>query len=333
LRPRLHTRFVLKAKSAFVSAIEVYNRPSFEYREETFAILATNAWEILLKARILQLNGESLRSIRVYENKRTRAGTASRRKILKKNRSGTAMTLSMTECINALGPNATTAINASLRQNIEALIEIRDAATHFIHASEALKRQTFAIAAASVKNFVEAAREWFNTDMSREISLTLPLAFLSGKQVLSSVVVSNEEGKLIEHLASLVAESADTNGNYHVALNVDVKFERSRLDSATKVRVTNDPNAVKVVLTEENIRDRYPWDYGNLTQQLTNRYSDFVANQRYHSLRKALANDPKFARERYLDPGNAKSPKKTFFNPNIVNEFDKHYQLATVPVA
>jgi hypothetical protein len=33
----------------------------------------------------------------------------------------------------------------------------------------------------------------------------------------------------------------------------------------------------------------------------------------------------KFGIYRYLDPGNPKSSKKPFFDPNIVTEFDKHY--------
>jgi hypothetical protein len=46
-------RFLQKAESALLSSIEVYNRPTFAYREETFAILALNAWELLLKAKLL----------------------------------------------------------------------------------------------------------------------------------------------------------------------------------------------------------------------------------------------------------------------------------------
>jgi hypothetical protein len=33
-----------------VAAIEIYNKPRFEYRDEVFAILLLNAWELLLKA-------------------------------------------------------------------------------------------------------------------------------------------------------------------------------------------------------------------------------------------------------------------------------------------
>ena len=34
-----------------IAAIEVYNKPDFLYRGETFSILAINSWELLLKAK------------------------------------------------------------------------------------------------------------------------------------------------------------------------------------------------------------------------------------------------------------------------------------------
>ena len=40
MRPPTHLRFVEKAAAAMTAAIEVYNKPAFSYREETFAILA-----------------------------------------------------------------------------------------------------------------------------------------------------------------------------------------------------------------------------------------------------------------------------------------------------
>jgi len=52
-----------KSISACITAIEVYNKPDFKFREESFSILMINAWELLLKARILSLNGDDKSSI------------------------------------------------------------------------------------------------------------------------------------------------------------------------------------------------------------------------------------------------------------------------------
>ena len=46
---------LLVAKSR--SAVESYDRASSLYREETFAILMINAWELLLKARVILVDG------------------------------------------------------------------------------------------------------------------------------------------------------------------------------------------------------------------------------------------------------------------------------------
>ena len=58
------------------AAIEIYKKPSFRYREETFSILMLNAWQLLLKARILKENKNHLRSIKIWETRKTNSGGA-----------------------------------------------------------------------------------------------------------------------------------------------------------------------------------------------------------------------------------------------------------------
>ena len=50
----------LAAKGAMLAAVEIYNKTVFEYREETFCVLMSNAWEVLLKAEILRHADERL---------------------------------------------------------------------------------------------------------------------------------------------------------------------------------------------------------------------------------------------------------------------------------
>lgn len=58
-----------RAIVAMVAAIDVYNKPNFPYRAESFTILALNAWELLLKARWLALHSNQLSSLYVRKNK------------------------------------------------------------------------------------------------------------------------------------------------------------------------------------------------------------------------------------------------------------------------
>ena len=61
-----------KSVQADLSAIEVYNKPDFKYREESFSILMVNAWELLLKAKVLKDNNNRLESIYVIDPSQTK---------------------------------------------------------------------------------------------------------------------------------------------------------------------------------------------------------------------------------------------------------------------
>ena len=41
-----------RAIAATISAIEIYNKPDFLYREEAFAVLAINGWELLAQGEM-----------------------------------------------------------------------------------------------------------------------------------------------------------------------------------------------------------------------------------------------------------------------------------------
>lgn len=328
MAPRqLYFRFVDKAASALVTAVETYNKPSYEYREETFALLALNAWELLLKARLLQLNASDVRCLYVYASRKTKAGKPSKKKYVERNPSKTAKTASLYGCINKLESYPASNLAVEIRKNLLALAEIRDTAAHYIAASPVLRIQILGIAVASVKNFVLLAKAWFEIDFAERLSLVLPLAFLSPGTTVESVTVTTGEGQLIEYLKQLAQSVPQDATAYDVAVKVDVRLKRSNLTSATKVQVVNDPNATAVTLTEEDILQAYPWTYDHLCKQLANRYADFSMNQKYHRLRKSLSTDSRFTWIRHLDPRSPKSGRKEFFSPSMLQEFDKHYAL------
>ena len=77
-----------------IAAIEVYNKPDFLYRGETFAILAINSWELLLKSKWLSNHKNNMRSLYVMETVKNKDGSNSRRKKVKITRSGNPFALS-----------------------------------------------------------------------------------------------------------------------------------------------------------------------------------------------------------------------------------------------
>lgn len=323
MKPALSARMVTKAQAAMTSAVEVYNRPSFAYREETFAILALNAWELLLKAKVVKEGGNKARAIWAFENKTLKSGQKSKKASVIKNRTGNPMTIGIKGCMNTLIEKKKP-LDADIAANIEALTAIRDNATHYFSASPNLAKRTSELSGATVRNFVNVARDWFGLDFTKHFSLGLPLAFVSGK---IETVVTGGEKKLVDYLDTLIGTQS-TSAEFAVALRLEMKFEKAASADAVKVQWSKDPDAVKVNLSEEDVLQNFPWEYRELTDRLKSRYDDFIENPVYHAHRKPLELNPKLAKVRLLNPKNAKSGRKVYYNPNILAEFDKHYTKA-----
>lgn len=324
MRPPVHLKFVEKASAAMTSAVEVYNKPSFVYREETFAILAINAWELLLKAKVLKDATNDLKSIRVYEARKTKVGKFSKKLYLKRNRAGNPHTISLAACISLLD-NSTAKLAEEVKGNLFALIAVRDNSVHYVTASPVLAKQVQEIASASVTNLVVAAKAWFAADLSSSLNLVLPISFVTPAKEAESVVVSSDESRLISHLQELASSGSNESSPYAVAVRLQVKLEKSNLSTASKVQITKDTDAVKVTLSEEDIRHKYPWDYKELCRRLSERYRDFRQDAKFREIRKPLLLDERFTKSRFLDPGNLKSPKKDFYSAGILPIFDLQY--------
>lgn len=91
----------------------------------------------------------------------------------------------------------------------------------------------------------------------------------------------------------------------------------------TAIRITEDPSALAV--KEETILKEYPLDYPSLVEILRRRYKNFVANPRFHTIRKPFLKNIKYCRTRYLDPKTQTGGKKDFYSKKIITEFDKYY--------
>jgi len=325
MRPPLHQRFVDKAAAAITAAVEIYNKPAFLYREETFAILALNAWELLLKAKVLKDANNAIASLRVYETRPTKAGVKSQKKFLKRNRAGNPQSIALGACITRLDETPASKLPKEVKANLDALVEIRDNSVHFITASATLARQAQELAAACIRNFILLAKGWFSKDFASILNLVLPLSFVAPAQDVGAVVVSADESRLIEHLKTLAQEVGDGDGDYAVAIRLQVKLEKSALANASRVQVSKDADAIKVKLAEQDIKEKYPWTYDELCKRMTARYSDFKMNNAFHALRKPLLDDEKYAKIRYLDLDNTAGQKKPYFNANILQVFDQHY--------
>jgi hypothetical protein len=107
---------------------------------------------------------------------------------------------------------------------------------------------------------------------------------------------------------------------------MNIKLKKTKSPTAVRLAYNDDPSALPLTLSEEDIRERYPWDYRELTAVLRERYQDFKVNAKYHEIRRPLKNDQQYVMARFLDPGNPRSIGKEFYSTNILNIFDKYYE-------
>lgn len=311
-----------KSVSAALSAIEIYNKPDFQYREESFSILLTNAWELLLKAKWVSDKNEDIS--RLYEF--TGSPPAP-----KTNRSGNPITFGLTYLANCLVQDPNSGFTKPCHDNVLALIEVRNNAIHFVNKDLNFGRKIQELGTASLRNYLNLVTEWFQIDLSRYNFFLMPLSFYHGFETIhpASVTPYNEQmTRLLEYIDALEQENpVDENepAEHSFTMTLETRLIRGRSDTAVEFRWTDDPDAPTLSLREEDVLKNFPLTYRELTDKLKRRYADFVENRDYHKHRKEIQKQSKYCLVRLLNPASPKSAKTRFYSPEIFKAFDKIY--------
>ena len=330
MRPPRHSFLVEKAIHAALAAIEIYNKPGFRYREESFAILMLNAWELLLKARIVKENNNNIKSIEIWEPRKTKSGAPTKSLFPRKNRAGNPMTISVTQAVRTISGYASDTIDQYAVENISLLIEVRDNAVHFVNTGKALRKKVQEIGSASLRNFAYAAKTWFGADLETYDFALMPVAFETPLGTLKTVFAEDAKGAA-GRLAKLLAEQKSTfpfdpSKPYNVGVEIDLRFIRKPALDAINVKVDpGDPNAIPVTLTEEDILKRYPWTYRALLKETKKKIPKLKFNNAFNKVMAACEDDDRYCHVRRLDPRKKGSSKQKFYNPSIIIELEKRF--------
>ncbi len=316
-----------RATSAMSAAIELYNKPEFPYRSESFAILAVNAWELLLKAKWLAVHQNKEASLYVHDRRRKTNGEWGKKSYIRKTRSGASYTHGLDYLASQLVHRGL--LHCSAHRNIEVMLEFRDCAVHFYSQSPEFRTRLHELGAACVKNFTTAMYDWFGRELSELDLHLMPLAFIDLPANVRGSLLNATEKKFLKFLEAKDEAKADQSTPYSVTVSVKVTFVKSKDSDAIPTRVTNDPSATPIRFTDDEFTTRYPWTYKTLTGRCEQRYSDFRQNADYHRVRKQLEQRPGFAMTRFLNPNNPEGAKTIRYNPSILEGFDKHYTRKT----
>ena len=162
---RLTKKLLKKSQGAFLLSLEVFNKPTIEYRTESFSILFTNAWELLLKAHLFQTSGG--RKLSIFRRKR-------------KNRKRES--LKIDECLKKVFPN----IHDPVRKNIEYISEVRNEAAHLIIAE--LDPYFSRVFQSGVLNYLEYIEKWFSMSLSEKLKPGF-ISLVSDEKALKDVSI------------------------------------------------------------------------------------------------------------------------------------------------
>ena len=135
--------------------------------------------------------------------------------------------------------------------------------------------------------------------------------------------MTNETKNYLSLVKSKIANEVSEDQKYDIAITIDIDFKKG--NSFDGIGFTYDSNGIKVSLSEENIRKKYPWDHAEVVTRCKARYSDFIQNKDWNARKKELKTNPKLYRDRLLDPQNPKSPKKGFYSTNVFAYLDNYY--------
>jgi hypothetical protein len=305
-----------------LSSIEIYNKPNFSYREETFAILAINAIELLFKAQLLKLNSYKMESLYIMEPVKTKNGSDHKRKKKpRKNRTGNPSTISIYDCIKNL-ENLGCKLTSNHFASIEALIELRDNAIHF-HNENIIAKEIQELGFAWIKNYMHIIKEWqVDIDLSAYNFYLMPLAYIDSK-IQAEGIITDE----IKNYLNFVRQKVDTSDKkdeiFDIAISIDINFKKSNRFEGLGFKY--DPNGIEVKITEEDMKQKYPLSYDLVVSHAQKRYSDFKKNKKFNEIMALIKKNSNLYHQRKLDPDSPKSMTKPYYSTNIWQELDKKY--------
>lgn len=228
--PGLKGRLLENSVDGYVLALETINRLSIKYRVETFAYLICNAWELMLKAKIIQDTGKKNA---VY---------------YKKKRGEPRRSLSLRDCLKRVFPDDFD----PTRRNIELVADLRDEATHLVISE--IPNDVLALLQACVLNYHTRLGEWWGISLSERIPvgmMTLVYDLSPDEIDLSSSVMRRRLGSdaakyLVGFQDEIRREHLNLGGSTDFSIGIDYSLVLTNKPEDADISLTVGPDGQKL---------------------------------------------------------------------------------------
>ncbi len=275
---RLTKSLLEKSRGAFVLSVELYNKPTIAYRSESFSMLFTNSWELLLKAKIYEeYDGEKL--------------SIFRKKIRNKKRES----ISLAECLNRIFP----AENDKIKNNIQFIADLRNEATHLIIDDfDPFYSRVFQ---SGVLNYLKKCEEWFLI----EASTMLPpgfLALISAEQLPDMELIkkrfSAEDFKTLMDWEAKYSKLQSMGGEAAISVQYRMALVKNPKKSDVILNPGYDGFGVTIVERTKDVDETHPYRAGDVVSAVNKLLSSININS-YDLLSYLFVNGLKVSNNEY----------------------------------
>jgi len=262
-------RMLEKSIEAYILALETINRLSIAYRIEAFSYLMCNAWELLLKARILDTS-------------------PSYHAIYKKQRPGqTRETIPLDQALRKVFPDQ----RNLTRQNIGAVSQFRNDSAH--HIISHVPKELLMTFQSSVLNYHTRLGEWFGISLSDRVSvgmMTIVYDFTPEQFDMTNPVLRKKMGKETAlYLAELQTclrnqfEESGRSSEFSIDLSYELILSRKKNDKDGDIYLTQGANGVPVgtIPVPTDPSRSHPFRMTELVDYLRQRFNDDIPCNRH----------------------------------------------------
>ena len=230
-------RLIDKSIEAFILGLEIYNKPTIRYRVEGFSFFIVNAWELMLKAEMIN-RGKTI----YYKDNPNR-------------------TVSIDVAVRTIYPDKKT----RTRLNLEKIIELRNISTHYI--TEDYEQKYVPLFQACVLNYASEMLRFHDIDISDYISqnfltITSNYSPLDNEQIRLKYAPEIAE-KFIQH-ANEIDILNETYNSEKFAINIrqNLYITKHKEDADFKVSIEKgSDNKVEIIKELKDPADTHRYTY------------------------------------------------------------------------
>ncbi len=217
---KIYQKLMKRSLDAFTLALEVYNRPSLSNRVEAFAIMMVNAWELFLKAEILDVLGQE--------------------KVFYAN----GKSIAISDALPFIFQN-----NNPVKKNIDTLIQLRDHATHLLIPE--LQPQLSRLFQSNVLNYQERYKSRMgNSPLSGQSVGMLSLVIDGPEPEIGIIRESYGEltaNEVINFLKQFEVTSKDINSDKY-SISIDYKLALTKKNDAADLTLSTGVDGQKAII-------------------------------------------------------------------------------------